>query len=114
MSYNWQLTDWPNFTYELTAATEKNLFVFAERLGRVSGLLEGLNEATKTEAVIEMMVSEAVKTSEIEGEYISRRDVQSSIRNNLGLSAPKEHVNDKRAEGAAALMHLVRDHCSEP
>ena len=113
MSYNWQLKDWPNFTYELTATIEKNLFAFAERTGRVSGLIEGLAEAARMETVIEMMVSEAVKTSEIEGEYISRRDVKSSIRNNLGLSAPKEQVNDKRAEGAAALMVAVRDHYSE-
>lgn len=114
MSYNWQLTDWPNFLYELTATTEKNLFAFAERTGRVSGLIEGLTESTKMETVIEMMVSEAVKTSEIEGEYISRRDVKSSIRNNLGLSASKEQVNDKRAEGAAALMIAVRDQFAEP
>lgn len=77
-------------------------------------MLEGLNQATKMETVIEIMVSEAVKTSEIEGEYISRRDVKSSICNNLGLSTPKEQVNDKRAEGAATLMLLVRDHYNEP
>lgn len=114
MTYNWQLKDWPNFTYELSGPCEKNLFAFAERTGRVSGLIEGLTESTKMETVIEMMVSEAVKTSEIEGEYISRKDVKSSIRNNLGLSAPKEQVNDKRAEGAAALMIAVRDHYREP
>jgi Fic family protein len=114
MDYVWQLKDWPNFTYELTASTEKNLFAFAERTGRVSGLIEGLTESTKMETIIEMMVSEAVKTSEIEGEYISRRDVMSSIRNNLGLAEPKEQVNDKRAEGAAALMLAVRDHYDEP
>jgi Fic family protein len=114
MRYHWQLPDWPNFIYELTAATEKNLFALAERMGRVSGLLEGLDDAAKTETVIDMMVSEAVKTSEIEGEYISRKDVKSSIRNNLGLSAPREPVHDKRAEGAAALMVLVRDSYAEP
>jgi hypothetical protein len=31
------------------------------------------------------MVWEAIKTSEIEGEYLSRLDVMSSIRHNLGL-----------------------------
>ena len=112
MSYIWRLKGWPNFTYNLTAASEKNLFAFAERLGRTSGLFEGLNEAAKIETVIEIMLSEAVKTSEIEGEYISRKDVKSSIRNNLGLST--EHVNNKQAEGVAALMVLVRDHYSNP
>lgn len=114
MKYNWQLPDWPEFTYELKGACEKNLFAFAERAGRVSGILEGFSESVRTETVIEMMVSEAVKTSEIEGEYISRKDVMSSVRNNLGLATPGEQVNDKRAEGAAALMIAVRNHYAEP
>lgn len=114
MMYNWQHKDWPKFTYELTQIIEKNLFAFVERVGRVDGLLEGLNEATKMETIIEMMVSEAIKTSEIEGEYLSRKDIKSSIYNNLGLSTPKEQVNDKKAEGAANLMLLVRNHYSEP
>lgn len=114
MKYNWQLSDWPKLTYELKGPCEKNLFAFAERVGRVSGLLEGLTDNAKTETVIEMMVSEAIKTSEIEGEYLSRRDVISSVRNNLGLAMPKEQVSDKRAEGAAALMIAVRNHYDEP
>lgn len=113
MTYNWQLPDWPAFTYELKGACEKNLFAFAERVGRVSGLIDGLSESAQTETVIDMMVSEAVKTSEIEGEYISRRDVMSSVRNNLGLASPREQVSDKRAEGAAALMIAVRNHYAE-
>lgn len=114
MRYNWQRPDWPNFTYELKGPSEKNLFAFAERVGRVSGLLEGLSEGAQTETIIEMMVSEAIKTSEIEGELLSRRDVMSSIRNNLGLATPKEQVSDKRAEGAAALMLAVRNHYAKP
>ena len=61
-----------------------------------------------------MMVFEAVKTSEIEGEYISRKDVMSSIRNNLGLNAIAEQVGDKRAEGAASLMLDVRSTYEAP
>lgn len=114
MTYNWQLPDWPKFTYELKGPCEKNLFAFAERAGRVSGLLEGLADNAKTETVIEMMVSEAIKTSQIEGEILSRKEVMSSIRNNLGLAATKEQVSDKRAEGAAALMIAVRNHYAEP
>lgn len=39
---------------------------------------------------------EAVKTSEIEGEFISRVDVMSSIRNNL-IEKNLQIVKDKRA-----------------
>ena len=108
MIYNWQQADWPEFNYDL-GRFEDILFSFAERMGRVSGLLKGLPEDTKTEAMIDMMVSEAVKTSEIEGEYLSRQDVMSSIKKNLGLNQNIVRVKDKKAEGAAELMIDVRD-----
>ena len=113
MAYNWQQDDWPDFRYDLSTV-EEALLTFAEKTGRASGLLKGLTAETQTEAMIEMMVAEAVKTSEIEGEYISRKDVMSSIRNNLGLGLPAEPVTDKRAEGAAALMLDVRSSFAEP
>lgn len=112
MKYNWQLKDWPNFHYDLSSL-EETLLEFAERTGRASGLLTGLTEGAKAEAAIEMMVAEAIKTSAIEGELLSRRDVMSSIRRNLGMdgSAP---AGDRRAEGAAALMIDVRNSFAAP
>lgn len=56
-----------------------------------------------------MMVSEAIKTSEIEGEYLSRKDVLSSIRKNLGLVSSPEYIQDKKAEGIGTLMIDVRN-----
>ncbi|MFV1976031.1 MAG: Fic family protein [Candidatus Scalindua sp.] len=112
MIYNWQQADWPEFKYDLRRF-EDILFSFAERMGRVSGLLKGLPEDTQTEAMIDMMVSEAIKTSEIEGEYLSRQDVISSIRKNLGLNQNIARVKDKKAEGAAELMIDVRDTYAE-
>ena len=103
MSYNWQQPDWPKFKYDSTDI-EQLLFDFAEKAGRISGFLKGMSEGSQTEAMIDMMVSEAIKTSEIEGEYLSRKDVMSSIRNNLGLVRNIEQVQDKRAEGIAELI----------
>src|SRR5580658_9272389 len=60
------------------------------------------------------MVAEAIKTSEIEGEYFSRQDVMSSIRNNLGLNKKPDNVKDKKALGVGKLMVDVRDSYSEP
>ncbi|MBN9427850.1 MAG: Fic family protein [Burkholderiales bacterium] len=113
MAYNWQLPEWPGFSYDL-GPCEKDLFAFAERVGRVDGLLESLPEGTQTETIVELMVSEAIKTSEIEGEILSREDVMSSIRNHLGLAIPKQSVHGQRAEGAATLMIAVREHFAKP
>lgn len=85
MKYNWQLSDWPDFKYNLDKV-EDILFEFVERAGRLSGILQGLPEDAQTEAVIGIMVAEAIKTSEIEGEDLNREDVISSIRKNLGLA----------------------------
>ncbi len=113
MSYNWQQKDWPDFSYDLTDV-EDALLAFAERTGTVSGLLKGLPAESQTEAIIELMVAEAVKTSEIEGEYLSREDVMSSIRKNLGLAVNVPQVRDERAQGAAALMIDVRNSYQDP
>tara|TARA_R110002020_G_scaffold114593_3_gene263515 strand:+ start:13425 stop:14528 length:1104 start_codon:yes stop_codon:yes gene_type:complete len=112
MKYNWQQKDWPNFRYEIIGI-EAMLFQFAERTGRISGLLEGLPKEMQTEAMINIMVSEAIKTSEIEGEYLSRKDVVSSIRRNLGLHGDLPIVNDKKVEGISELMIAVRNSFSE-
>jgi len=113
MTYNWQQKDWPQFKYELKDL-EEVLFAIAEETGHISGILKAMSEVNQSEAIINMMVSEAIKTSEIEGEYISRRDVVSSIRNNLGLNISPEKIKDKRAKGVGELMVAVRNNYADP
>lgn len=113
MAYNWQQPDWPEFRYDLQEIDEL-LFAFAEETGHMSGVLKGLPEAIQIEAMLNIMVSEAVKTSEIEGEYLSRPDVISSIRNNLGLNKENEPVKDIKAQGAGELMVAVRNSFTAP
>ncbi|GJM05390.1 MAG: cell division protein Fic [marine bacterium B5-7] len=108
MEYNWQQADWPEFTYVLGDEVENLLFEFTERVGRVSGLLEGLPEGIKIDTMVDILVSEAIKTSEIEGEFLSRRDVMSSIRNQLDLNLALENVRDQRAKGVGQLITVVR------
>jgi Fic family protein len=108
LRYNWQLKDWPQFKYSLQNI-EDELFAIAEKMGKVAGMLSSLPEGTQTEAIIDIMVSEAIKTSEIEGEYLSRKEVLSSIRKNLGLVSSPEYVADKKASGIGELMINVRN-----
>jgi Fic family protein len=109
--YNWQNKEWPHFIYTENAF-ENELYSFIEKSGMVSGVLKAIPDAIQKETLIEMIVSEAVKTSEIEGEFLSREDVISSVRNNLGLT-PELPVKDKRAKGVGALMVTVRNTFSE-
>src|SRR5438128_11882817 len=111
--YNWQLPDWPNFLYDLSTLHE-TLFLVAEKMGFIKGEFAHLTANLQTEAIINLMVEEAVKTSEIEGEHISRLDIRSSIKNQLGLNQKTIPVHDKRAQGIAELLLDERDTFKQP
>ena len=113
MKYNWQQHDWPHFRYDLKVV-EDELFAFAEKAGHIGGLVKGLPDDARQEAILDLMVSEAIKTSQIEGEDLLRSDVMSSIRNNLGLNPTLEKVGDKKAQGIGELMVEVRKSFAEP
>jgi Fic family protein len=113
MKYIWQREKWPVFQYKLTGIQDQ-ILSFTEKTGRVDGLLSALPESIKTEAIIDLMVAEAVKSSEIEGEMLSRPDVMSSIKNNLGLNAQPKRIGDRRAEGIGELMVCVRNDFAKP
>jgi Fic family protein len=103
MTYNWQKTDWPNFKFDFKEI-ENDLFLFTEASGQIVGLSKAIPENIQTESLLQFMVSEALKTSEIENEYYSREDIYSSIRNNLSLDTTKLKVKDLRAEGISKLV----------
>ena len=111
--YNWQQRDWPDFTYDLEEV-QPIILAFATETGEVKGLIQGLPDELKQDTLLQLMISEAVKTSEIEGEYVSRQDVMSSIRNNLGLNDTPVYIKDQQANGVAQLMVEARKTFQEP
>jgi len=48
--------------------------------------------------MLEIMLSEAMNTSEIKGKFLSREDVLSAIKRNLGLYPNFTEVKDLRAK----------------
>lgn len=113
VKYAWQKDDWTKFHFDLSKF-EAPLLAFGEEAGTASGLLEGLADGLKNEAITDLMISEAIKTSEIEGEYFSREDVISSVKNRLSLTQPPLKVTNRGAQGVADLMLKVRDAFAEP
>lgn len=111
--YNWQQSDWPHFKFTLNEV-EDELLLFAEKVGRVSGMVEAMPEESRIEAVVDIILTEAIKTSSIEGEYPNPKDVLSSIRKNLGIHRGTEHIKDRSAEGLGELMIAVRKTYKEP
>ncbi len=110
--YNWQHKNWPDFKFD-SSAMERQLMAFMLKAGELKGKLSALPKNISTEMIIQIMVSEAVKTSAIEGEIVSRRDVMSSIKKNLGLHHTHETM-DKNIIGLTKMLMDVRDSFAEP
>lgn len=107
MSYIWQDKNWPNFVYDLSDI-QNILYAYAMETSSLSGSLSQLPEDLQRDAIIDLMVSEAIKTSEIEGERFDDEEVRSSIRKQLGLSYKPAFTQNPKAAGIAHLMISVR------
>src|SRR5690554_6714757 len=108
MEYNWQHKNRPEFKYD-ESEIDTIAIEFAMETGVVKGMIDGLSEEEQQEAILQFMISEAIKSAEIEGEYYSRQDVMSSIQNRLGLHAVSNNIRDIRARGIAELMVEIRE-----
>lgn len=112
LPYNWQQKGWPHFTWD-EGNIEEELYRFLDKAGRVSGMYAAFPPDVRQEALIGLVVSEAMKTSSIEGEFLSREDVISSVRKNLGI-LPLTETKDKRVQGISTLMLDVRNTFKDP
>lgn len=108
--YNWQLKKWPAFDYK-SNAIDDIVVEFASETGEVKGIIDTLPPDFKQDAVIQFMIDEAIKTSAIEGEYFSRQDIMSSIKNQFGIG-DGTNVRDINARSIAELMVEVRENFS--
>lgn len=108
MNYNWELPDWSDFSYD-NSTIESLSVAFALETGEVKGLIDSLPEPVQQDTILQFMISEAVKTSEIEGEFFSRQDIMSSIKKQLGISDSITRIRDKKAQGIASLMVEARN-----
>jgi Fic family protein len=106
--YNWQLEKWGEFVYNETIISN-NALKFAELSGEIFGIFKTFNSAKQQDEILEIMISEATKTSEIEGEILSREDVRLSFFKELGLTTNIKNIKNKRAENVALLMLEVRN-----
>lgn len=101
MTWNWQKSEWPNFRWDNArlAVAEKEFLLGA---GMLAGTIKHLGQRDRDQLTVESMTTEAVTTSEIEGEMLDRASVQSSILRQLGLAADKRR--EKPAEQGIAEM----------
>lgn len=103
MKWNWQQPDWPKFKYD-EAALKKLEDQFLYRTGFLTGAIYHLHPNDKNELIVELMSQEALKTSKIEGEYLDRDSLQSSIRRQFHLEATDHRPIPPAEQGIAEMM----------
>src|SRR6266403_3049007 len=102
MTWNWQQPDWPNFSWE-KARLRKAEEHFLVGAGVFAGTLKHLPQSDQEQLTIEAISTEAVTTSEIEGEILDRASVQYSIRRQLGLVVDHRRIAPAE-EGISEMM----------
>jgi Fic family protein len=102
MPWNWQQPEWPNFSWD-QARLRKAEEHFLMEAGVFAGALKHLPQSDQEQLTIEAISTEAVTTSEIEGEILDRASVQSSIRKQLGLAADSRRIAPAE-EGISEMM----------
>ncbi len=108
MKWNWEQEDWPNFRYD-----SDELVVLENRFLKEAGMLLGafkhLEEGERETLMVNLISEEALKTSEIEGEFLNRESLQSSIRKQLGLQSKGPRASAAERGVAEMMVHLYRN-----
>jgi Fic family protein len=112
MRWIWQQPDWPNFRYDKRMLEDRDN-EFCINSERLAGRFEALPMAYQEDTTIDLMLSEAIKTSAIEGEKLDRESVRSSLLL-LITSDMLPDTADQQAAGAASLLVDVRKNWQAP
>jgi Fic family protein len=111
--YIHQLSDWPKFIWDQRSLA-KQLAAVRHRQGRLIGRMQALGFALREEAVLATLTEDVLKTSEIEGEILDKREVRSSIARRLGMEAAALPPADRNVEGVVEMMLDATQKYSDP
>jgi Fic family protein len=101
--YIYQREDWTNFTWDYSKITVV-LGEVRNLQGKLLGTMNALGFSLKSEAMLEILTLDIIKSSEIEGEKLNRKQVRSSIAWRLGLETEGLEFIDRNVEGVVEML----------
>ncbi len=102
--YIWQHSSWPDFRWDHAVLLEP-LGDCRFQQGKLLIQMNTLGFDTRQQARAEILIQEALKTSEIEGERLDPNAVRSSVARRLGLpSAGLPTSEDRQADGVVDIL----------
>lgn len=101
--YLYNTKNWPIFEWD----SEKLLPLLSyvrNQQGKLIGKMAALGFELRNEANLEILTQEIIKSTEIEGEFLDRGQVRSSIARRLGLEIPGFVYSERNVDGIVDLM----------
>lgn len=112
MHWIWQDPAWPAFRFrpDRLAAREA---MFLRQSGVVIGSMRHFPDHERLPLIIDLISTEALKTSEIEGELLDRDSVQASLLRQFGLQTDARRVPPAE-QGISRMLSDLYQHTTEP
>lgn len=111
--YIHELKGWPEFRWSHELLADK-LAMVRHRQGRLIGRMEAIGFPLRSEAVLQTLTEDVLKSSEIEGEVLDREQVRSSIARRLGMDIGALTPADRHVEGVVEMMLDATQRYAEP
>lgn len=103
MKYIHEQKIWPRFAWD-HKKTESILGAVRNAQGRLLGRMEAFGFSSRSEAALETLTLEIVKSSEIEGAVLDPQQVRSSIARRLGMEIGGLVLSDRYVDGVVEMM----------
>jgi len=101
--YIYQRRGWPQFKWDKDTLSIL-LASVRHKQGRLIGLMQGLGFPLKTEAILQTLTQDVLKSNEIEGEILDKEKVRSSIARRLRIDAGGLVTTDKQVEAVVDIL----------
>lgn len=104
MAWNWELPDWPQFSFNLDiVAQQEKQFLLS--VGGSFAYLKNIDDVSYNQFAVEILSTEGMKSARIEGETLDRQSLQSSIRRHFGLQVDCKPCVNKESRMAHLLCN---------
>lgn len=101
--YVWQHNDWPHWKYDAQSLMPL-LAQVHQALGHLMGRMHDQGMGSQTQASLEALTADVLKTSEIEGDLLDAETVRSSIARKLGVETGALAASDRHVEGIVEMI----------
>jgi Fic family protein len=101
--YIHQQKKWPQFTWDLENVMPALLHSKLLQ-GKLLGKMESLGFNLQSQATLQNVTFDVLKSSEIEGEILPAEQVRSSIARKLGIHVAATPITDRRVDGVVEMM----------